>query len=192
MAELELASDEKKYQDMILAIIRELEKVDTCNSRDCNNNSNMISCWFFKIIPYWFKNLATYVLKFVKRTVIYLNISEKLSEKLTLRLLETLNPLLIKLESTKIIAYNYYFLGCFYYKINDYLTAVEYFKECRKLKPDRKIEKSASEILDSIWNTKIRPSIWRWWLYSPLNLWFRRVSFVILVFSLFGILLPSR
>jgi len=188
MAELEFASDEKKYQDMILAIIRELEKVDKCNPLECNNGFKTISCWFLKFSTNWFKNLATYILKFIKGALIFLDISEEL----TVKLLEVINPPLIKLESTKIIAYNYYFLGCFYYKINDYFTAVEYLKKCNHSNPDSTIRKSCREILNSIWNNKIRPSIWSWWLYSPLNCWFKRVSFLVLILSLFGILLPTQ
>ena len=100
--------------------------------------------------------------------------------------------MLNKLESPKIIAYNYYFLGCFHYKINDYFTAIDYFQNCRKLTPDSKLEKSANKILNNIWNNKVRPSIWEWWLDSPSHTWFKRVSFLILVSSLFGILLPSQ
>lgn len=54
------------------------------------------------------------------------------------------------------------------------------------------MEKLASDTLDNIWNNKIRPSIWKWWLYSPSNRLFKIVSFVILVFSLIGLLLPSQ
>lgn len=185
MAELEFSSDEKKYQDMLLAIIRELEKVDKCNSIGCNNKLNKFLCWLLKLSPNWFKNLATYLLKFTKRVLIFLDINEEL----TVILLEVINPFLKKLESTKIIAYNYYFLGCFYYKINDYFTAIEYLKKCTNLNPDSTIRKSSCEILNSIWNSKVRPSVWSWWLNSPLHTWFRRISFVVLVFSLFGILL---
>lgn len=180
MAELEFASEEKKYQDMVLAIIRELEKIDTCSFQACDTN--------LKIIPCGFKSLIIDLLKLIKRTLIYFNISEKLMVKL----LEIINPLLTKLESPKIIAYNYYFLGCFYYKINDHFTAIDYLKKCRNLTPDPNIEKSASKILDNIWNNKVRPSIWKWWLDSPSHTWFRRASFLILVSSLFGILLPFQ
>jgi hypothetical protein len=37
----------------------------------------------------------------------------------------------------------------------------------------------------------MRPSIWNWWLYSPINPWFRRLSFLTLVLSFFGTLFPS-
>lgn len=47
-------------------------------------------------------------------------------------------------------------------------------------------------MLNNIWNNKIKPSIWSWWLYSPSNTWFRRGSFVILVISLLWLLLPSQ
>jgi len=179
MAESELASDEKKYQDTILAIIRELEKVDICNFPEYKTN--------VKIIPCSFKNLVIYLLKLTKRAIIHVDIDEKL----TVKLLEIINPLLTKFENPIIIGYNYYFLGCFYYKINDYFTAIDYLSKCKNLTSDSKMEKLASETLDNIWNNKIRPSIWKWWLYSPVNCWTRRIPFVILVSSLVGILLPS-
>ena len=61
--------------------------------------------------------------------------------------------MLIILETPQIIAYNYYFLGCFYYKINDYLMAVEYLKKCKNSNSD--ITMSACEILSSIWDNKV-------------------------------------
>jgi hypothetical protein len=106
-------------------------------------------------------------------------------------LLEKIDSILSKLESQKIIAYNYYFLGCFYYKIKDYSTSVYYLRKCKNIKSDSYIEKSAHEALDNIWNNKLRPSIWNWWLDSPSNRRTRRVTFLILILSLFGILLPS-
>jgi hypothetical protein len=178
-AELEFSLDEKRYQDTILAIIRELEKVDTCISQEHKIN--------FKMNKYQLKYSIVYVITFTKRILIYLN----LNENLTIRLLKRMNSLLTKLESPKIIAYNYYFLGCFYYKVNDYFTAVNYLKKCTNLNSDSDIKKSAQEVLENIWNSKIRHSIWKWWLYSPINFWFKRVSFATLIFALFGILLPS-
>ena len=163
----------------MLAIIRELEKVDTCVSQESENN--------IKMIPHCFKNLVTCIIKLAKRTLI----CSKSSEKLTVRTLARMNLLLSKLESPKVIAYNYYFLGCFYYKINDYFTAVDYLKKCKNLKSDSDIKKSACETLNNIWNNKVRPSIWDWWLYSPLNCRTRRFTFVTLILSLLGILLPS-
>ncbi|MDD4248090.1 MAG: hypothetical protein PHT13_03095, partial [Methanosarcina sp.] len=186
-AELEFAGDEKKYQDMILAIIRELEKVDTCGSQINKNNIKVIPHWFIKVVPHWFINFVIFTIKLAKRTLIYLN----RSEKWTVKMLAGMNLLLSNLESPKIIAYNYYFLGCFYYKINDYFTAVEYLKKCKNLKSDSHVKKSAHDTLDNIWNNKVRPSIWDWWLYSPINRLTRRFAFVALIFSLFGILLPS-
>ncbi|WP_269851499.1 hypothetical protein [Methanosarcina horonobensis] len=180
MAESELASDEKKYQDMILAIIRELEKVDIYYSQKYSTN--------IKIVPRRLKILGIYLLKLIKKIAIYFD----MSEKSTVKLVEKINPLLTKLERSTITAYNYYFLGCFYYKINDYFTAIDYLKKCKSLTPDKKIEKLASDTLDNIWNSKIRPSIWKWWLYSPTNRFFKGVTFIILTLSLIGLLLPAQ
>jgi tetratricopeptide (TPR) repeat protein len=188
MAELEFGYDEKKYQDMVLAIIRELEKIGNCNSIEHYSNFKMFLSWFFKIIPRWFRNLVIDLANFMKEMTICANISEKQ----TVRFLEIVNSILTELESKQIIAYNYYFLGCFYYKVNDYYTAVEYLRKSNSITSDSTIKNSAREILNNVWNNKIRPSIWRWWLFSPLNPWVKRVTFAILVFSLFGILLPSQ
>jgi tetratricopeptide (TPR) repeat protein len=178
-AELEFSLNEKRYQDTILAIIRELEKVEVCISQE--NKS------YLKTDKHLLKHFIASAIIFTKRIIIYLN----LTDNLKLKLLRKLNSLLKKFESPHIIAYNYYFLGCFYYKVNDYFTAVNYLKKCKNLKPDPDIEKSAQEILENICNSKIRPSIWKWWLYSPINFWFKRFSFVILLLALLGILLPS-
>lgn len=172
---------------MILGIIRELRKINNCNYIEYNI-FQIGSNWIFSIVPYKFKNLIIGIFEFLKRALIDLNISERN----TVKILEIIHPILAKFENTENVAYNYYFLGCFYYKINDYFTAIDYFKQCKKLTSDREINSSTSEILDNIWNTKIRPSIWRWWLYSPSNLWFKRILFVILSSSLFGILLPFQ
>ena len=119
---------------------------------------------------------------YIKQKVIFSNVSEKNKVKL----LAIICPVVDKFENKRsTIAYNYYFLGCFYYKINDYLTAVDCLKQCKILNRNREIRKSASELLDNIWNTKIKPSILRWWLYSPSNCWFKRISFLVLSFSLF-------
>lgn len=187
MAEVELASDDKKYQDAILGIIRELRKIDNCNNIDYNI-SQIISNWFFGIVPYQFKKITIDSFEIIKRAIIDINISE---EK-TVKILGKIHPILAKFESKTNVAYNYYFLGCFYYKINDYFTAIDCLKQCKKLNSDHEINNSASEILDNIWNNKVRPSFWKWWLQSPSNLWFKRISFIILISSLFGILLPIQ
>lgn len=187
MAELELASDDKQYQDSILGIIRELRKIDNCNNIEYNT-SQIISNWFFRIIPYKFKKITGDSLEIIKRATIDLNISEERAVKI----LGKIHSILAKFKSNTNVAYNYYFLGCFYYKINDYFTAIDCLKQCTKLNSDPEINNSAIEIIDNIWNNKIRPSFWKWWLQSPSNLWFKRISFIILITYLFGILLPIQ
>ncbi len=46
-----------------------------------------------------------------------------------------------------------YFLGYFYYKINDMFTAKEKLEECIKLKST--IKKPASKLLENIWKFQI-------------------------------------
>jgi len=81
-------------------------------------------------------------------------------------------------------------LGYTYYKINDYVTAIEYFKKCKELNPDHNIKKSTRDLIGNIWYYQTKPSIWKWWWESPFKRWPKRFFFVILLFSLLGILLP--
>ena len=165
-AELKFTSNEQMYQDIILAIIRDLEKVNAYVSYE--NKS------YLRIIPGWLKRLIVLFIKVIMKIFIYFSESKNLrlrlldktnvdkSEKLIVSLLHKMKLVLISLESPKIVAYNYYFLGCFYYKINDYFTAVDYLKKCKNLNPDSYMKKSACQIINSVWNNKMRPSIWDW------------------------------
>jgi hypothetical protein len=42
-------------------------------------------------------------------------------------------------------------------------------------------KKAAKSLLDDLWNYRIRPSWWRWWLASPSRRKRKRTSFTILV-----------
>lgn len=169
--ELKFKSNEKEYQDMIRIIIRELEKVEKLLSPIKNNYTY---------------NIFQYGIKPVKKILTNLVITEKVNVKL----LEILNRSSTTQENVEILAHSYYFLGFSYYKINDYITAVEYFKKCKDLHPDHIIKKSACDFLENIWCNQ-KHSIWKWWLYSPIRRWPKRFFFFILVCSLFVILLPS-
>jgi hypothetical protein len=146
------------YQDIILAIIRDLEKVNIYASYENK------SC--LRIIPSWLKRLIKLLVKIITKIFIYFSESKILrlrlldkknvdkSEKLIVRFLHKMNSVSISLESPKIVSYNYYFLGCFYYKINDYFTAVDYLKKCKNLNSDSYIKKSSCQILSSIWDNQ--------------------------------------
>ena len=74
-----------------------------------------------------------------------------------------------------------YFLACFYLKSEDAFTAKEKLEECIRLKSKSSVETSAlKKLLNNIWNYKIRPPWWRWWLCSPLCTWPKRIGFFIL------------
>ena len=85
-----------------------------------------------------------------------------------------------------------YFIGCFYYKINDVYSAKRQLEKCiehcKKLKNSDKIstpelhevQTSASELLDYIWTYQIRPPWWKWWLGSPVYTRKRQCTFIVL------------
>jgi hypothetical protein len=89
--------------------------------------------------------------------------------------------LLSKKDEEELKACILYFLGCFYLESEDAFTAKEKLEECIRLKSKSPIETSARELLGNIWNYKIRPPWWRWWLNSPFYHWPKRIGFFILV-----------
>jgi len=82
-------------------------------------------------------------------------------------------------------AYVLYFLGCLYFKNKDNYAATESLEECVKLESN--IRGAAYALLNDIWNYKIRPPWWRWWLFSPSNRWWKRISFAGLLGSTIGL-----
>jgi len=88
--------------------------------------------------------------------------------------------------------YVLYFLGCFYFKINDFYSALEKLEECINLKTKIGVENKAGYLLSSIWNYKIKPRWWRWWLFSPCYKWTKRFIFTIVsLLLLIMLLLPT-
>lgn len=106
-----------------------------------------------------------------------------------IRELENANELCKKKEKEKLRACILYFLGYFYYKSKDTFAAKERLEECINLKSKSQAKQRAHELLDSIWNYTIKPPWWRWWLWSPLHRWSRRMIFLILLIPLFSLLL---
>jgi len=114
----------------------------------------------------------------------------KYKEKIAtiIRNLEKMNETLSKKQKQRkeIRADVLYFLGHFYLKSNDIFTAKEKLEECVKLKSKSSIKAPAREWLGNIWNYRIRPPWWRWWLNSPLYRWPKRIGFfILLLFILF-------
>lgn len=94
---------------------------------------------------------------------------------------------LIKFNKYKEIkAYTLYLLGYFYFKLQDYTAAKEKLQECINLRPEKRIDKAARELLDNIWKHKIKPPFWTYWFNSPVNTWRRRA---VGTFAILGILL---
>ena len=108
-----------------------------------------------------------------------------------IRNLEKMNETLSKnqKQEKEMRAYVLYFLGHFYLKSNDIFTAKEKLEECIKLKSKSSIEAPARELLGNIWNYRIKPLWWRWWLNSPLYCWPKRIGFSILLLLIFALLL---
>ncbi|PNS00585.1 hypothetical protein X928_04760 [Petrotoga miotherma DSM 10691] len=108
-----------------------------------------------------------------------------------IRNLEKMNETLSKnqKQEKEMRAYVLYFLGHFYLKSNDILTAKEKLEECIKLKSKSSIKASARELLGNIWNYRIKPPWWRWWLNSPLYRWPKRFGFSILLLLISALLL---
>ena len=106
-----------------------------------------------------------------------------------IRNLEKMNETLSKnqKQGKEIRAYVLYFLGHFYLKGNDIFTAKEKLEECIKLKSS--IKTPARELLNNIWNYRIRPPWWRWWLSSPLHRWLKRIGFFFLLLIISALLL---
>ncbi|KYK38273.1 MAG: hypothetical protein AYK18_17505 [Theionarchaea archaeon DG-70] len=93
-----------------------------------------------------------------------------------------------------------YFLGYFYYKVDDLLTAKERLRECvtpaskierfvKFFKPKSSTEQIAYDLLDNIWSNKIKPPWWRWWLFSPSSPFPKRIIFGFFLLIIFLFLL---
>ena len=105
-----------------------------------------------------------------------------------IRELERANELCKKKEDRKLKACILYFLGYFYYKSRDTFTAKQKLEECAKLKSRSPTERWARDLLSNIWDYAIRPPWWRWWLWSPVNCWPRRIMFFLLWIPIFLLL----
>ena len=131
-----------------------------------------------------------------------------------IRDLEKVNIFLLKEEKynqsyKRLRAYNLYLLGYFYYKGKDLNKASRRLQECVKLYksdyicnlpdkikkpqnyPQKKIENSvcidisAKDLLNYIWNYKMDITLFRWWLFSPINNLLKRVIFSAILMCIF-------
>jgi tetratricopeptide (TPR) repeat protein len=86
----------------------------------------------------------------------------------------------------EVMAHVLFFSGYFFYKCQDFLSAKEKLKQCVKQKSS--IKRTAKTLLRDVWNNKIKPSWWRWWLASPVACWSKRIGFVLLCSSAIALL----
>jgi len=115
---------------------------------------------------------------------------KKYQEEITIiiRILEKANKL-TKKSDKEIKAFILYFLGFFYFKSKDIFSARKKLEDCIRLKSKSSIKVSARDLLYNIWNYQSRPTLWQWWLNSPLSRWPKRITFFILLLSILGLLL---
>jgi tetratricopeptide (TPR) repeat protein len=178
-AEVSFDPNDKKYQDLILSCIRELEKINTFISLDSKTEYLNLTKRKEKMT----KRLLTSTQSFLVRCECNSDISMKLLAKITSELL--------RYNRLRIESYNNYFLGCFYYKLNDYFSAKDKLTNCIMLNSEPKVINSAKQLVEDIWNHKIYTSIPKWWLKSPCYSFRRKITFIFLLFSIFGLLLPE-
>lgn len=195
-AEVSFDSDDKKYQDLILSCIRDLEKISTSiRGLEKTNTSiylhSTIECLNLKGYKKMKKRLLMCTQSFLVKRKYSSNVSIKLPAKATSKLLRYITSKLLRYDTLRIESYNSYFLGCFYYKLKDYFSAKNELTNCIKLNFGPKVTNSAEQLLEDIWNHKINTSIPKWWLESPYHSFRRKITFFILLFSIFGLLLPE-
>lgn len=187
-AEVSFDPNDKMYQDLIISCIRDLEKIST-PIKDLKKTNTYISlnntteCLNLKICEKLIKKLLMSTQSFLVKRKCNSNISIKLLAKVTSELL--------RYNTLRIESYNSYFLGCFYYKLKDHFSAKDELTNCIKLNFGSKVTNSAEQLLEDIWNHKINTSIPKWWLESPYHSFRRKITFLFLLFSIFGLLLPE-
>ena len=107
------------------------------------------------------------------------------------RKLERVDTLAEQFGKPDIRSYVLYFLACSYCKQEDYFTSQKRLEECINLKTKTRIGKLAQELLDHLWDKKIRPPWWRWWLTatSKTRRWVKRAIFSVLLLLLLAMIL---
>jgi len=117
--------------------------------------------------------------------------SKECQEELTtiVRKLERANDLAEKRKDQRVRPYVLYYLGYFYCQKKDFYRAKEKLEECLKSKPESPIRSAVTTLVNDIWNYKIRPPLWQWWLLSPVHGWWKRILFFFLTISLCSLLL---
>jgi tetratricopeptide (TPR) repeat protein len=86
-----------------------------------------------------------------------------------IRKLERVDTLARRKQDCNVRAYTLYFLAYLYCKQDDHFTAKKKLQECIQLKTKTPVRLLAKELLENLWDIKIRPSWWRWWLIYTVN-----------------------
>lgn len=200
----------KKYQEYIVSIIRDLEKVSIEFSKKQNSTNLHLLFWlrlkimvnkFEKLVLFFYgiyevnesenelENESLNKSKGQKKIYRFLNVFSDLKGDINLSIMEHDYE---KMNEERIIdAYILYFTGYLYYKINDFHSALYKLKKCVEMKGGENISNPAKSLIQTIWDYHIRPPFWRWWLYYPVNKWRKRTMFGIILVSICAVLFPS-
>ncbi|MGB9939284.1 tetratricopeptide repeat protein [Methanosarcina sp.] len=178
-AEINFGPTDKKYQNIILSCTRELEKVNVLSSSN-NETEHLFSTK---------KGVETVEGIFSK--IRYFPYNFKRGSSISIGMLANTTNALLKYNNRRIEANINYFLGCCYYKLNDYVSAKDKFINCIKLNSEPEITNYAKQLTDYLWDYKINTPVCKWWLDSPLHRLRRRVTFSLLLSAIFGLLLPE-
>ena len=182
----------KKYQEGIISIIRDLEK--TCIEFDSKQKSINLHLFFWLRMQSLVNKMEKFILfthrenKSKEQKIIYRFI-RSLKGYISLSIMEQEHEKII--EERMIEAYILYFTGYLYYKVNDFYSALYKLKKCINMKAGSAIDEPARNLIQNVWEYQIRPPFWKWWLYSPANKWGKWVIFGIVSVSIFGVLFPS-
>lgn len=177
-AEVIFGPNDKKYQDTILSCIRELEKVGAFS----NLNSET---------KYFASTNYEGVIETSLRKIQYFLADLKSDSDIINKALIKVNNTLLNYNCKRIESYKNYFLGCCYYKLNDYFLAKDKFMNCIMLDSKSELANSAKQIVEELWNYRINTPIFKWWLNSPLHRLRRIITFLFLLLSIFVILIPE-
>ncbi|MDD3248196.1 MAG: tetratricopeptide repeat protein [Methanosarcina sp.] len=169
-------NQKSKYQQGIVSIIRGLES--TLSLSDELTPEKFIDKLKVKISDFFLKIQENFPSLYSK-----LPISTKM------HLLEDFYKKKNREEELLLRANTHYFLGCFYYKINDFFSSMDEFEKCYKLKPGGKLQKSSRNFLEIIMKYQIKPPWWQWWLCSPVHGGRKSILFFVLAIFVFALTL---
>jgi tetratricopeptide (TPR) repeat protein len=92
-------------------------------------------------------------------------------------------------EDNELKAYALYYLGLFYCRARYFQKAVDRLDECLKLEVPAEVKKPAIMLLKTIHTGPLRPSWWEWWLDAKTHSLLKKMSFGLIFFFIFSLLL---